>query len=69
MLLLILYQNENHKYWCRVTKDTIQEQREKHEKDVFTIWLDNKNKVETRTFKTISPASDIRLHSAVFQPH
>lgn len=69
MLLLILSQNENHKYWCSVTGDTIQEQREKHEKDVFTIWLDNKTKIETRTFKTISSASDVQLLSAVFQPH
>lgn len=48
---------------------SIQEQREKHEKDVFTIWLDNKTKIETRTFKTISSVSDIQLLSAVFQPH
>lgn len=53
VLLSILYQNEKHKYWCNVTKDTIQDQLEQHEKDGFTFWLGNKNKLETRSFKTI----------------
>lgn len=53
MLLLILYQNENHKYCCSVTEDTMLRQWKKHEKDIFTIWLDNKTKIETRLFKTL----------------
>lgn len=35
---------------------------EMHEKDVCTIWLERKNKFETKMFKTISSVSDIWLY-------
>lgn len=46
---MLLLKNEDHWYQCSVTKDTIQ-QREMHEKDVFTVCLDRKNKFETKMF-------------------